>query len=505
MLSFRDCLLWRSRRQGQRVSIQPKWANCKKLLIQCLTVSPSLRVDNLSTTMRGPQKVMENDKAWQKILSSLKDQVSPANYRTWFSQTALGQINKDSLTIKVPSAFIKGQLINRYESLIRQAAAETIGEEGMSILYEIDPSLLSKKSASDKPIEDIFELSSAPVQSQAVILNPKYTLDGFVVGLTNNLAFAAAQAVAQNPGTSYNPLFIYGPSGVGKTHLMQGIGNALLAKNPYLKVVYAPSERFMNDFVDSIQTKATGSFRQKYRSCDILLIDDIQFISGKDSTQEEFFHTYNDLHAKNAQLIFTSDRPPNEIQKLESRLLSRFQGGLMVDIQLPDFDTRMAILKSKLEEKGESLSEDILKSLAENIQSNTRELEGKLVQILQISKLTGKEIDEAMIGKIIGVQTAAVKQSIDHKKVISSINNYFNVKVSDLTGPRRQKEFVLPRQIAMFLMYEECRLPMERIGEILGGRDHTTVLHGIEKIRTAVQRDREIQRAVIEVKNNLSA
>ncbi len=447
---------------------------------------------------------MDNEKIWQKILNFIKDQVSPANYRTWFSQTALGKVDKESITLKVPSAFIKGQLINRYEALIKKAASEVIGKE-LSISYDIDSSLLSKKSSQPSEREDIFELSSAPVQSQATILNPKYTLESFVVGLTNNLAFAAAQAVSQNPGTSYNPLFIYGPSGVGKTHLMQGIGNALLMKNPYLKVVYAPSERFMNDFVDSIQTKKTGSFRQKYRSCDILLIDDIQFISGKDSTQEEFFHTYNDLHSKNAQLIFTSDRPPNEIQRLESRLLSRFQGGLMVDIQLPDFDTRMAILKSKLTERGETISEEVLKSLAENIQSNTRELEGKLVQILQISKLTGQEVNQEMIDKIVGTGSAPVKQSVDHKKVINSVNSYFNIKVADLMGPRRQKELVLPRQIAMFLMYEECRLPMERIGEILGGRDHTTVLHGIEKIRQAVQRDREIQRAVIEVKNTLTA
>lgn len=446
---------------------------------------------------------MEDQKIWQKILGIIKDQVSPANYRTWFSQTTIGTIDDNSLVLKVPSAFIKGQLISRYESQLIQAAKEVTGND-LTISYEIDPSLLSKKIPSEQPSEDLFELSSAPTQPNSITLNPKYTLESFVVGLTNNLAFAAAQAVSQNPGTSYNPLFIYGPSGVGKTHLMQGIGNALLTKNPYLKIVYAPSERFMNDFVDSIQTKTTGSFRQKYRSCDILLIDDIQFISGKDSTQEEFFHTYNDLHSKNAQLIFTSDRPPNEIQKLESRLLSRFQGGLMVDIQLPDFDTRMAILKSKLEEKGESIAEDILKTLAENIQSNTRELEGKLVQILQISKLSGKEPDQEMIAKIVGTPSIAIRQSIDHKKILNLINNYFNIKSADLLGPRRQKELVLPRQIAMFLMYEECRLPMEKIGEILGGRDHTTVLHGIEKIRQAVQRDREIQRVVIEVRNSLT-
>ncbi len=445
---------------------------------------------------------MDNQKNWDKILDQIKQSISSANFRTWFSQTSLEEIQKDKLIVSVPSAFIKSQLIGRYESLILASVEKVLGKS-FSVEYTIDSSKLSKKPVPEID-EDIFHISQGPINPQATLLNPKYTLDSFVVGLTNNLAYAAAQAVVANPGVSYNPLFVYGPSGVGKTHLMQGIGNALLAKNPYLKLIFASSERFMVDLVDSIQTKRTGDFRQKYRSCDILLIDDIQFIAGKDSTQEEFFHTFNELHSKNAQIVLTSDRPPAEMQKLESRLLSRFQGGLMVDIQLPDFDTRMAILKAKLQEKGESLDEEILKLIAETVESNTRELEGKLIQILQISKLSGQQTDLEFVKRFLGKPMMSHAQ-LDQKKVLNGIIQYFNTKMSDLIGPRRQKELVLPRQIAMYLLYEECKLPMEKIGQILGGRDHTTVLHGIEKIKESASRDREVQRLLIEVKQQLSS
>ncbi|MBI2022347.1 chromosomal replication initiator protein DnaA [Candidatus Daviesbacteria bacterium] len=446
---------------------------------------------------------MDSEKAWQKILSLIKEQVSGYNFRVWFSQSKLSSLDDHLLEIAVPSAFIKGQLINRYEKLLTDSVAKALGKN-LKINYIIDSSLGLKTPPAEQE-EDLFHLGDTKSPLLQTTLNSKYTLENFVVGLTNNLAYAASQAVVQNPGTSYNPLFIYGPSGVGKTHLMQAIGNSLINKNPYLKIIYAPSERFMNDFVDSIQTKTTGAFRQKYRSCDILLIDDIQFISGKDSTQEEFFHAYNDLHSKNSQLIFTSDRPPAEIQKLESRLLSRFQGGLMVDVQLPDFDTRVAILRAKLKEKGETVKEDILKLIAEAVPSNTRELEGKLVQLLQMSKLSNQPPSIELVQKILGAQQSPKRQLLDYKKVLSAINNYFNLKLSDLIGPRRQKELVLPRQIAMYLMYQECRIPMEKIGQVLGGRDHTTVLHGIEKIKAAISRDREVQRLVIEVRQQLTS
>ncbi|MBI2596417.1 chromosomal replication initiator protein DnaA [Candidatus Daviesbacteria bacterium] len=442
---------------------------------------------------------MDNNKEWGKILKIIKGQINIQNFSTWFSQTSLHQINDERLIISVPSAFIKGELIRRYDNLISSTTKQVTGKH-LSVEYLINSSKFTKKIPIKE--EGIFPLGNIKTANIQNPLNPKFTLENFMVGFTNNLAFAAAQAVVQNPGVSYNPLFIYGQSGVGKTHLMLGIGNALLSKKPYYKVVYAPSEKFMNDFVDSIQTKKTGDFRQKYRSCDILLIDDIQFISGKDSTQQEFFHLFNELQNKNSQLVFTSDRPPNEIVKLEPRLQSRFQGGLMVDIQLPDFDTRVAILKAKIKERGEFLDEEYIKIIAETVESNTRELEGKLIQIIQLIKTTGNKPELDYIKKLMG-KPHTNTQFLDHKKVLAEINQYFNIRMADLTGPRRQKELVIPRQIAMFLMYEECNLPMERIGQILGGRDHTTILHGIEKIRQLSQRDRELQRLVLEVRQGL--
>jgi len=446
---------------------------------------------------------MEAAQTWKQILEQIKTQISFNNFKAWFSQTEIDSVEEGKIILKVPSSFHKGQLLARYESIILETASEVLNTQA-SLEFKIDSSVGKKKTSTEaEPVEDFFRMPQKSITSTNFSLNPKYTLENFVVGLTNNLAFAAAQAVVENPGIAYNPLYIYGPSGVGKTHLMQAIANELISKNPDIKPVFASSERFMNDFIESIKSKSTESFRHKYRSCDIILIDDIQFISGKDSTQEEFFHTFNDLHSKNSQLVFTSDRPPNEIEKLEGRLASRFQGGLMVDVQLPDFDTRMAILKAKLSEKGDSLPEEFLNMIAEGITSNTRELEGKLIQILQRRKLSGIPLTEAEVRKVLGNKPVEKTHSLSTSQVLEGTTKFFNVSVADILGPRRQKGLVLPRQIAMFLMYEECKTPFERIGEILGGRDHTTVMHGVDKIRVAIGRDREIQRLVIEIKQQI--
>ena len=442
---------------------------------------------------------------WKQILEEIKPQVAFNNFKGWFSQTEIESIEDGKITVKVPSSFHKSQLLGRYESIILESASKILNTQA-SLEFKIDATVGKRKTsteAENKPAEDFFQMPQRSPTTLNFSLNPKYTLENFVVGLTNNLAFAAAQAVVENPGLAYNPLYIYGPSGVGKTHLMQAIANALIAKNPDIKAVFASSEKFMNDFIESIKSKSTESFRHKYRSCDIILLDDIQFISGKDSTQEEFFHAFNDLHSKNSQLVFTSDRPPNEIEKLESRLASRFQGGLMVDIQLPDFDTRMAILKAKLSEKSESFPEEFLNMIAESITSNTRELEGKLTQLLQRRKLTGQPLTEEIVRKVLGDKPISKPQNLSPDKVLASVYKYFNVNMTDIVGPRRQKELVLPRQIAMFLIYEECKTPFEKIGKILGGRDHTTVMHGVDKIRLAIARDREIQRLVMEVKQQI--
>lgn len=449
-------------------------------------------VDNFCTNMT------HMDKTWVKVLEIIKGQVSPANFRTWFAQINLNSQTEDGLAISVPSAFIKQQLSIKYMPVLEEAIIEVFGKK-MALELRVDSSkearLPEKSLELEMPHQSVDAVANAG-------LNPKHSLENFMVGLSNNLAYAAAQAVVQNPGISYNPLFIYGGTGVGKTHLMHGIGKTLLDKNPHLKVIYCSSERFMNDFIQSIQTKRTGEFRSKYRSADLLLIDDIQFISGRDSTQEEFFHTFNELQTRNIQVVLTSDRPPNEIQKLEPRLASRFQGGLMVDIQQPDFDTRVAILKAKCAERSEVLPVECLTLIAENMPTNARELEGKLIQIIQMAKLSGQALSIDTVKKFLG-QPVNTPLKLDHKKVFTEINRYFNTKMADITGPRRKKELVLPRHLAMYLLYEECKIPFEKIGELLGGRDHTTILHGVEKIREAVTRDREIQRMLIELKQGL--
>lgn len=447
---------------------------------------------------------MDAQNLWKQILDDIKPKVSFNNFKGWISQAEVDSIEEGKVTLKVPSAFHKGQLLLRYESIILESASKILNTEA-SLEFKIDSAVGKKRAIieEDTASEEFFQIPQTTARS-TTILNPKYTLESFVVGSTNNLAFAAAQAVVANPGVSYNPLFIYGPSGVGKTHLMQGIGNALMQRHPHFKLIYVASERFMNDLVEAIQRKTTGEFRQKYRSCDIFLIDDIQFISGRDATQEAFFHTFNELQGKNSQIIINSDRSPNEIQKLEPRLASRFAGGMMVDIQLPDFDTRMAILKEKLAERKESLPEEIINQIAQNVESNTRELEGKLIQILQLAKSTPGGINSEAFKKYLGASGAAkTSGAIDKNRVLQEINQFFNLKMEELTGPRRQKELVLPRQIAMFILYNDCKLPYEKIGEMIGGRDHTTIMHGVEKMDQTRLRDREVQRLIIEIRQKL--
>lgn len=438
------------------------------------------------------------DKQWSRVLGIVKDQTTAANYRTWFAQTSVSSFKEGKLIINVPNGFVKENLSTKYYSLLESTVEKAFGEK-LTVEFQVNPSQTPHREEE----EDLDLNFTAPTpNTHNGSLSPKYTMENFVVGMSNNLAYTAAQAVIQNPGVSYNPLFVYGGTGVGKTHLMLGVGNALIKKQPLLKVIYCPLEKFMNDFVQGIQTKRMGEFRAKYRSCDMFLIDDVQFFSGRDAVQEEFFHTFNELQAKNSQVILTSDRPPNEIQKLEPRLASRFAGGLMVDIQMPDFDTRVAILKSKCTARGEPVAEEILTKIAEGMPTNARELEGKLIQIIQTAKLTGQTLTPETVGKFLGIPQSTGRK-VDHKKVFSEVNRYFNIKMADITGPRRKKELVLPRQLAMYLLYEECKIPYERIGNLLGGRDHTTIMYGVEKIREAINRDREIQRMIIELKQYL--
>lgn len=435
---------------------------------------------------------MELQVAWHKILNDLKSQIPAHNFKTWFSQTSLKEIRDDRAVINVPHAFIGEQLKTRYLNLLENMLSQ-IFEKNLSVEFKVDGKV---KTQDD---EDIFIIDT-PRQNTSN-LNPKYTLENFVVGLSNNVAFAAAEAIVQNPGTSYNPLYIYGGTGVGKTHLMLGIGNALLFKNPSLKVIYCPSEKFMNDYVEAIQNHRMVDFRAKYRSADALLIDDIQFFSGREGTQEEFFHTFNELQSKNSQMVFTSDRIPQEIAKLEDRLKSRFAGGLMVDIQPPDFDTRVAILKAKCRERGTDLPEEALKLLA-SLEINIRELEGKLVQILQTLKTQNLESTIENIKPLMNARSVK-PASFDHRKVLSTVCGYFDLKPGELTGPNRQRRLVLPRHIAMYILCEDLSMTVAAVGQFLGKRDHTTVMHGRDRIKNLILSDLEIQKIMIDIKQKL--
>lgn len=435
---------------------------------------------------------MDNLRLWHKFLEIIKPQISSDNYKAWFLKTSIKEVTDDKVILSVPSAFVKETLYQKYLKLI-EGTFEQLTSKRLKIEFIIRESIQKQTTE-----EDFFQ----PIQTQVSVINPKYTLQNFVVGPTNNVAYAAAQAVVQNPGMSYNPLFVYGGTGVGKTHLMLGIGNAILQKRRGAKINYCSSEKFMNDYVEAIQTHKMADLRRKYRMADILLIDDIQFFSGREGTQEEFFHTFNELQGRNSQMVFTSDRPPHEIAKLEDRLKSRFVGGLMVDIQPPDFDTRVAILKAKCLEKGESLPEDSVRLLASSLDSNIRELEGRLMQILQLLKLKGLPPTAENINLSLG-QRSQKPMNSDPKQILSAVCDYFNLSAKDLTGPKRQKELVLPRHITMYLLSEELKLTVARIGQLLGGRDHTTVMHGRDKIKKMMVSDREIQRIFSEVKNRV--
>lgn len=434
---------------------------------------------------------MDNTKLWTKALDIIKPQTSSANFRTFFSKSGVESVEDGKVVLAVPNAFVRQTIIERHLSLIK-GALEDILQTQVKVELTVKSYMQDAVSLDE---EDFFQTP----QTSTSYLNPKYTLENFVVGLSNNVAYAAAQAVAQNPGISYNPLFIYGGTGVGKTHLMLGIGNAILKNRLQVNVIYCTSEQFTNDFVAAIQNHKMLDLRRKYRQTQILLIDDIQFFSGRDSTQEEFFHTFNELQAKNSQMVITSDRPPHEIAKLEDRLRSRFAGGLMVDIQSPDFDTRVAILKAKCQEWGNLIGEDSLKLIASSTDSSIRELEGKLMQILQMLKARNLESTPENIASFLNTSSQK-KLTITYKEVLVTICKYFNLTNKDLVGPKRQKELVLPRHISMYILSEELGMTVEKIGQVLGGRDHTTVMHGRDKIKQLINKDGEVQRVLIEVK-----
>ena len=436
---------------------------------------------------------MNNQQLWQGILGGLEISLSKANFNTWFKNTNILERGSDYITIGVPSDFYKNWIASKYQQEMLKAL-KTIAPEIKEIKYQIGNnqqvssqlSAVSKNSIRNPENNNQNNNYKEAIPQNFSSLNPKYTFETFIIGKNNELAHAASQAVAKSPGTQYNPLFIYGGVGLGKTHLMHAAGHQLLQSNPRTKILYVTSEKFANDYIEAIKQKRMDEFKKEYRSVDVLLIDDIQFMAGKEGFQEEFFHTFNELRDKGKQIIITSDRPPKEIPAVEQRLVSRFEWGMVADMQAPDLETRMAILRTKMEKKNVAISEDILFYIAENVQSNIRELEGALnrLAVYQQMENRGLVLDQAKT--ILASIVSNKKRMTSPKKIAESVAQFYSISMEDLLKQSRKKEFVKPRQIAMFIIRKELDNSFPSIGDFFGGRDHTTVMHAVEKIQNLV-------------------
>ncbi|MFW0862699.1 MAG: chromosomal replication initiator protein DnaA [Candidatus Komeilibacteria bacterium] len=460
---------------------------------------------------------MLTNQLWDAVLGELELTISKANFTTWFKNTFIHSVDDNSIVVGVPNAFTKAWLENKYHDHILTALNKSSQGKIDSVVYKVasnkeqNPEQIKNHVASANGEKEEVENTSTveepvrPAQNN-FNLNPKYTFETFIVGKGNDLATAAANAVVNKPGEVYNPLFLYGGVGLGKTHLLQAIGNALLAKDPKIKIVYLNTEKFVNDFINSIKKGTTDELKKYYRTVDVLLIDDIQFIAGKEQTQEEFFHTFNELHQKNKQIVMTSDRPPKAIAEVEQRLISRFEWGMIADIGVPDMETRYAILESKCHEKGISLSPDIISYVAENIQNNIRELEGALNRIIAYQQLNNAEITLESVQNVLGsLSLSAKKSGLTPKKIAAKVADFYDIAVSDLMGSSRRKELVFPRQITMWLLREELKSSYPSIGQELGGRDHTTAIHACNKITEQIKNDSKTKSDIELIRQQLYA
>ncbi|TAK31339.1 MAG: chromosomal replication initiator protein DnaA [Chloroflexota bacterium] len=456
---------------------------------------------------------------WQAVLGELQLQVTRANYDTWLKETFVVGTEEGTVVVGAPSTFAVEWLENRLHSLVKKTLSTVAGEE-MEVRFVVtqdnadaprSPRQKQRRAATraKETVEEPAPPELTPSRSTGGVigkprLNSRYTFSTFVVGSNNQLAYAAAEAAARSPGQAYNPLFIYGGVGLGKTHLLHAIGHVALQQGAL--VAYVSSEQFTNDFINAVIRERRGDeFRSRYRSVDLLLVDDVQFIAGKEGTQEEFFHTFNDLHGTNRQIVISSDRPPRSMPLLEDRLRSRFEWGLMADIQPPDFETRVAILRCKAESQETEVPSDVIDFIAHKIQSNVRELEGSLNRVIAQSRLmkmpptrefAANVLDEVMF-------STGRRRILNPQIILQAVARYYSVRLEDLRGSRRHHEVALPRQVAMYLIREETNTSLGEIGQVLGGRDHTTILHGCEKIGKEINANRELRRDIMEIKTAL--
>ncbi|MEO8065535.1 MAG: chromosomal replication initiator protein DnaA [Candidatus Doudnabacteria bacterium] len=441
---------------------------------------------------------MTNQQLWQAILGNLELTLSKANFTTWFKNTSIIEKSDYGIVVGVPNAFTKEWLQNKYHQDIIKTL-KTIAPEVKEVKYLI----VSPVYATPTPAKEAAR-SAVPKRVENQTLNPKYIFSTFIVGSNNQLAHAASMAVSKKSGSVYNPLFIYGGVGLGKTHLMQAVGAEVLKKDPDAKVLYVTTERFTNEFVQALGQGRMEQFKSLYRNVDVLLVDDIQFLAGREGIQEEFFHTFNALHQNNKQVVMTSDRLPKEIPAIEERLVSRFEWGMIADIQAPDMETRLAILKTKAKEKNYDIAPEILNYIAETIQSNIRELEGALNRLMVYCQLNNtKPTLEQVKSILVSVITPPKKRGVSAKKIIEVVSDFYNVTTDDLLKQSRKKEYVNPRQIAMYIIRKELETSLPSIGEFFGGRDHTTVIHAVDKIERIIKERVGLKQEIDLIKDRL--
>ncbi|MHB1003516.1 MAG: chromosomal replication initiator protein DnaA [Thermoleophilia bacterium] len=444
---------------------------------------------------------------WQRAKETIRESLSNSTYKIWFENTGAAGIENDIFLLSVPNDFTKTRIEKRFLPLIEDSLQEVVGDE-MSVRLVVKPSPGVAVEVADAPITPAFINTNQ--QQSLRSLNPKYTFESFVIGSSNRFAHAAALAVAEKPAQAYNPLFIYGGVGLGKTHLLQAIGHYVATNNPEMTVKYITLEEFTNDFINSLRDQRIEGFKRSYRNVDVLLIDDVQFLENKEQTQEEFFHTFNSLYEAGNQIVLNSDRPPKEIATLEEGVRSRFESGLITDIQPPDIETRIAILKKRIDADAISIPEEnvseVLDFIASGIPTNIRELEGALIRVVALASLEGSEISLPLAKEALkNLLPRRVDMMITIDMIQNEICKTFNVSMSDLKGNKRSQNIVFPRQIAMYLCRELTDSSQPRIGEKFGGRDHTTVIHAINKISNLIKEEREVydlvQRVTLKMKN----
>ncbi|WP_203248267.1 chromosomal replication initiator protein DnaA [Sporosarcina beigongshangi] len=442
------------------------------------------------------------EELWSEVLSKVEQKISRPSFETWLKSTKLMSYGEENVTIAVPNSFAKEWLETHYVHLITGILSELTGEDRI-IQFVVPEDMVENDFMVPKPT--VKPIETVPAVTAPGMLNPKYTFDTFVIGSGNRFAHAASLAVAEAPAKAYNPLFIYGGVGLGKTHLMHAIGHYVLEQNPAAKVVYLSSEKFTNEFINSIRDNKAVEFRNRYRNVDVLLIDDIQFLAGKEQTQEEFFHTFNTLHEESKQIVISSDRPPKEIPTLEDRLRSRFEWGLITDIAPPDLETRIAILRKKAKADGLiDIPNEVMLYIANQIDSNIRELEGALIRVVAFSSLVNTDITTELAAEALkDIIPNSRPRTVTILDIQKAVGEHFNIRLEDFTAKKRTRSIAFPRQVAMYLSRELTDSSLPKIGSEFGGRDHSTVIHAHEKISKMLKDDQALQQDVQDIRNVL--